>query len=166
LFEVLVGEKEHPAAFADAARLERRSDVGDGPIEVAEADRRVLVEIDERELVGIALAVCGEEIGDRPIRYLRPMLAEHVTHGAPLAVHSLARACPQVRGITRPASAAAPSRRASGACRSARLRAESPDKAALRQSSSGAPWRPRARPQRIRRAPNPRSRCRRGWRPD
>src|SRR5262249_23429515 len=86
VFEVLVGEKEHTARFADAARLERRGDIDDRPIELTKADRGVLVEIDDRELVGIALAVSGEEIGDRSIGYLRPMWAEHVTHGVSLAV--------------------------------------------------------------------------------
>ena len=87
LFEVLVGRRSTRLPFANAVRLECRGDIGDRSIGLAEADRRVLVEIDDRELAGIALAVCGEEIGDpADSQYLRPMWAEHVTHGVSLAV--------------------------------------------------------------------------------
>ena len=54
LFERLVGEQQHAAAFAHAVLLECRRDVGDRPLERAEADRFALVEVDDRGLVGIA----------------------------------------------------------------------------------------------------------------
>src|SRR6266404_7571118 len=79
-FQVFVRQQQHAAAFHDAAALKQARDRGRDSIEFAECDGGSGIQIDDRGLGPIAVAIQGEQFPNGAIRDAGNMMAEYVRH--------------------------------------------------------------------------------------